>query len=304
MTGIFADPLKDWPQLQDFFTLFLGLVVEAFPFVILGVVVSVFVGIFVKEEWILKVMPKNRFGSHLILSLLGVFMPVCECGNVPVVRRLLTKGFTVSQALTFLLAAPIINPITFYSTYAAFNFDLSVLAVRLIGALVIANFVGLILSYKKRQEEFMTDKFYDYVCHHDDHKHGKLEEARHIFQTEFIEVMSMLVVGALIAAASQSFIPRELIVDIGSNPVLSILAMLILAFVISICANVDAFFALTYANTFTLGSLITFMTFGPMIDIKMLAMLKTTFTTKLLVIMSILVGLMSVLIGLMYNYFT
>lgn len=292
------------PQLQDFVTLFLGLIVEAFPFVVLGVLVSVLVGLFVKEEWILKFMPQNRWLSHFMLSLFGVFMPVCECGNVPVVRRLLTKGFSVSQALTFLLAAPIINPITFYSTYQAFSFDRSILVARMLGALVIANVVGLILSYQRNQAAFMTGKFYNYVCEHDHHQPNKLLEARHIFITEFVEVMSMLVVGAFIATSSQTFIPREWIVEIGSNPVLSIIAMLILAFVISICANVDAFFALTYANTFTLGSLLTFLTFGPMIDIKMLAMLKTTFTSKLLLIVSILVGLMSVLLGLIFNYFS
>ncbi|MFW5703137.1 MAG: permease [Candidatus Dojkabacteria bacterium] len=244
----------------------------------------------------------KRFLSHFVLSTLGVFMPVCECGNVPVVRRLVMKGFSVSQSITFLLAAPIVNPITLYSTLAAFSFEPAIAAVRIVAALVIANMVGLIFSLKRNQHELLTAKFYQLVCGLDhEHKHGRLAEGLQIFQQEFVTVMRMLVFGALIATATQTLIPREWITTIGSDPLLSILAMLILAFVISICANVDAFFALSYASTFTVGSLLTFLIFGPMIDIKMLAMLKTTFSTQALVSMSVLVGLSSILVGLLVN---
>src|SRR5882757_515355 len=98
------------PTMGEIFTLFLGLVVEAFPFIVLGVVVSTLIALFVKDEWIKKYVPKNRFLSHPLVALLGILLPVCQCGNVPVARRLLAKGFPVSQAITFMLAAPIVNP--------------------------------------------------------------------------------------------------------------------------------------------------------------------------------------------------
>lgn len=112
----------------------------------------------------------------------------------------------------------------------------------------------------------------------------------------------MLAFGAIVAGVVQSFVPRGILVGIGSNVVLSILAMLLLAFVVSICANVDAFFALSFANTFTAGSIVSFLVFGPMIDIKMLALLKTTFKNELLITITILSLLMSALAGLVVSY--
>ncbi len=292
-------------KLQDLLTLFLGIIVEAFPFVILGVVVSVLVGVFVKEKWVLERLPKNRFLSHIIISLLGVLMPVCECGNIPVARRLLLKGFTVSQAITFLLAAPILNPVTFITTREAFSFAPEVVWIRMIAGFFIANFIGILLSFKKDQTDLLTEEFYAEVCEqHDHHHHGsKIDEALEIFQTEFIEVMKVLIIGALLAALSQTFIPRDLILLIGQNPITSIIAMLLLALIISICSNVDAFFALSYANTFTLGSIMTFLVFGPMIDIKILTMMRSTFKYKTLILITLLVSMLSILVGLAVNYF-
>lgn len=291
-------------KLPDLFTLFLGLIVEATPFVLLGVIVSVLVAIFVKEDAILKLLPKNKFVSHMILSLSGVFMPVCECGNVPVVRRLLLKGFNVSHAVTFLLAAPIVNPITIWSTYEAFKFDPKIVVIRVIGALLIANLAGWLISLKKDQASFLHAQFYQEVCEHD-HKHNQatMQNVFYIFNREFVPIIKMLMLGAMFAAISQTFIPRDLITSIGSNGLLSIIAMIILAFVISICANVDAFFALAYSATFTNGSLLSFLIFGPMIDIKILTMLQTTFSNKLLIFIAALVFSSSLLVGLLVNYF-
>jgi len=295
-------------RLQDFITLVLSIVIEAFPFIILGVLVSVIVGVFVKEEWIFKVLPKNRFLSHIVISLFGILMPVCECGNIPVARRLILKGFSVSQSITFLLAAPVLNPITYLVTAEAFSYDRSVVIIRMVAAFIIANFVGILISYKKDQNELLTKNFYNEVCEvhdhdHDHHHASKLRQAMDIFSSEFYEVIKVLCIGAILAALSQTLIPRDVIVAIGSSPFLSIVAMIALAFVVSICSNVDAFFALSYANAFTIGSILSFLVFGPMIDIKILTMMRTTYKTKLLVLIVALVTLMSLLLGLIVNYF-
>jgi len=289
---------------QDFLTLVLSIIVEAFPFIILGVVFSVIVGVFVKEEWILKRIPKNRILSHVIISFVGIFMPVCECGNIPVARRLVLKGFSVSQSITFLLAAPILNPITYLVTAEAFSYDKSVVVIRMVAGFVIANFVGILISFKKDQNDLLTPEFYQQVCEiHEHDSKSKFRQALEIFEEEFIQVIKVLCIGAILAALSQTLIPREFILSLGQNPFLSIIAMIILAFVVSICSNVDAFFALSYANSFTIGSILSFLVFGPMIDIKILAMMKTTYKTKVLVMVLILVTLMSILLGLLVNYF-
>ncbi len=305
-TSIFDNEagLNTTTKLNEFITLFLSLIIEATPFVFLGVTVSTLVAIFLKDEWVIKILPKNRALSHIIISLLGVFMPVCECGNVPVVRRFLLKGFRISHSITFLLAAPIINPITIWSTVAAFPNNPEIVIFRMGAALFIANFLGILLSFNKNDERFLTEEFYKEVCDHDhSHNHkNKLAQALDTFQSEFSIMITALTFGSVIAAFSQSFIPREAIQSIGSNPFLSILAMILLAFVISICANVDAFFASSLANRFTLGSLTSFLVFGPMIDIKILTMLKSTFKFKFLVLVAGFVFLFSVIIGLLVNY--
>ncbi len=306
-------------RLQELLTLFLSIIAEAFPFVILGTIISVIVALFIKSEWILKYLPKNVILSNLIISLFGVFMPVCECGNVPVTRRLLSKNFTVSQSIVFLLAAPIINPITLWSTIEAFSPDTSIVIIRLIGALVIANLAGFIISFKKNQYELLQDDFYNNYCkvnldnhdhNHDQHSHhdhlhhhhnSKIEEAFEIFRTEFWEVTKLLCLGAFFAALSQIFIPRDVITSIGQSPILSIVAMMLFAFVISICSNVDAFVALPYVSTFSLGSIMSFLLFGPMIDMKILTMLKSSFKLKLIIFLVVFVGLSSFLAGLIIN---
>lgn len=294
--------------LQDFITIVIGITVEAMPFLIIGVLVSVIVDLFVKPEWLVRIIPQNRFLSHATISLFGMFMPVCECGNVPVARRLLMYRMKVSHVVTFLLAAPIINPITLISTLEAFNFDPNVAVFRLVGAFFVAVGIGIVISFFRDQDSLITDSMKEDIlhCEHDhEHEghHTKFEHGLDTFQTEFINTLRLLIIGAMIAALTQTLIPRSILEDIGSSPVLSIIAMLILAFVISICANVDAFFALSYANTFTLGSLLTFMIFGPMIDMKMLTMLKNTFTPQLMIIITTFVAVYSIIVGLLINYF-
>jgi uncharacterized membrane protein YraQ (UPF0718 family) len=111
----------------------------------------------------------------------------------------------------------------------------------------------------------------------------------------------MLFIGAFIAALMQVLIPREVLYTLGTHPVLSVLAMLLLGFIVSMCSNVDAFFALAYSTSFTLGSLLTFMIFGPMIDIKILTMLRKTFTKKFLLYLTIIVAISSAAVGIGVN---
>lgn len=290
-------------KFNDILTTFRSIFIQAIPFVLFGSVVSAFVGVYVNQNLLLKIMPKNRFLSHIFISLFGVFMPVCECGNVPVARSFILKGFRVSHVFTFLLAAPIINPVTLIATWEAFQ-DPVILISRIVGALFIANFIGILLSYKKNDQEFLTEEFYKEVCEVDHHHHKKqrFKEFLNIFQREFILVVEMLVIGAGIASLSQTLIPREIILSIGSNAILSILAMILFSFVISVCSSVDSFIVLPYFSSFTTGSIASYLLFGPMIDIKILTLMKSTFSAKLLVIVSTLVTLLAVLAGLIINY--
>lgn len=289
---------------QDFMTLSLSVFVEAFPFLVLGSLLASIVNTYVPAHAFERILPKKGFLRRLSLSLLGFLFPVCECGNVPVSRSLMMQGLKPSETITFLLAAPVLNPVTIWATWAAFSYDSSIVVSRVIATLVIANSIGFILSFRSNQREFLTDNFAK-ICEQSD-KRKKSRSNIKIFAQAFVHeasgMLKMLAFGALIAGAVQTFIPRDVLVDIGGDVVLSIVAMLLLAFVVSICANVDAFFALSFANTFTAGSIVSFLVFGPMIDIKMLILLKTTFRNNILIIMSILALLLSAITGLVVSY--
>jgi uncharacterized protein len=288
--------------LQNFITLFLGIIIESLPFVVLGVIVSVLVALFVSEDFILKYLPKNRYASHIVFALAGIFIPVCQCGNIPVARRLVMKGFSPSAAMTFLLAAPIVNPITLLTTYVAFSTQPSVVVIRLTVAFLFAVVTGIVLSYGKDQNNYLTKEFIA-ECENEHPHRRSFASAFDIFQSEFMLIMKMLCLGAAIAAATHEFLPQSILLSVGQESLLSIISMMALGFILSICSTVDAFFAVSYITNFTLGSLVAFLIFAPLVDIKMITLMKTTFKTSLIIKISIAVALISIIAGYSYNLF-
>ena len=293
-------------RLQDFITLSLSIFVEAFPFLLLGSLLAAIVNTYVPVHTFEKILPKQGVLRRVVISMLGFLFPVCECGNVPLSRSLIIQGLKPSEATTFLLAAPVLNPITIWSTWAAFGYDQSIVVSRIAGTLLIANAIGYVLSLKNQEQDFLTADF-KAICEQPSTRRGRhrfrsVDSLSSNFTHEAYTMLKMLAFGAIVAGIIQSFVPREILTGIGGNVLLSIVAMLMLAFVVSICANVDAFFALSFANSFTAGSLVSFLVFGPMIDIKMLTLLKTTFKNQLLIVISVLSLLMSGLAGLVVAY--
>ena len=287
--------------LQDFLTFLISIVVEALPFVVLGIMISVVVQVWLPEGWLLRRLPKRRWARQVTISLLGVFVPVCECGNVPLARGLLAQGLSVSESLVFLLSAPVLNPVTIITTQQAFANDLVVLAGRMAGGFVIANVVGWVFMRRRRDELLQPD--FIKTCQISRHIHERRwVRSLELFRHEASHMLPALLFGAAAAALVQVAVPREILLTLGSNPAWSIAAMLVLAFVISICSNVDAFFALAFKDTFTAGSLVSFLVFGPMIDIKLLSLMRTTYQPKVLMQVSLLVLLMAAAIGLGVNY--
>lgn len=293
---------------NDFLIIFLGLVVEAIPFILLGVILSSFLSLFITEEHILRFLPKNRFLALLYATFTGFLLPVCECGNIPLARKFTIKGVPPYLAITFLLAAPVLNPIVLFSTWAAFRDAPEVIVWRMVFAFVVAYLVGLIFSTVRTKEEVVTDQVVE-LCKHDHHgghhrhKHSKWTEFLDTMRSEFVDMMALMVIGALLAAATQTLVPRDWIVSLGTGPVISIIVMLVLAFVVSICSNVDAFFALAYAPLFTTGSIVAFLVFGPMIDIKTLLMMSSTFKAKAMVVMTVLVLQLVFILTLILNLY-
>jgi len=286
---------------QDGLTLAISVLIESLPFVALGVVLSIVVQVWVPPGVIERWMPRRAWARRMVLSLLGMVVPVCECGNVPFARGLLMRGFTVPETLTFLIAAPIVNPIVIITTHQAFGFSDGILIARLLGGYAIANLIGWLYSRHPDPDGLLTDRFRE-TCElvvHEPGGRGRRSLAQ--FVIELRAVMPALVIGSALAGAVQVLVPREALLAIGSNPALSIVAMVALAMVVAICSNVDAFFALSFASTFTPGSIVAFLLVGPLVDIKMLALMRTTFTTRTLAGLVVVVILSAFAIGTVVN---
>ncbi len=291
--------------LSDYLTIFFSILIEAIPFVTLGVIVSSLLTAFVKDEWLLKMIPKQKFLGHLVIAFFGCVFPVCECGNVPVARRLIEKGLPVSQAVTFLLAAPVINPIVIISTYIAFRFAPEVVVLRVAISFVIAIVTGLVVSLHKHPENLLTESVAE-ACHHHHEPPKFLNEKISVFlgtvRHEVLEMTTALLLGATIAAITTT-LSRETIVAIAQTPLLATLAMMILALVMSICSTVDAFVALGYLGRFPVSALLAFLIFGPMIDLRVISMLKTTFRWKFIFMIVVLVSEMIIISSIVLNFF-
>ena len=295
-----ADALPD--ATQDVLTLAFSVLIESLPFIILGITLSILVQIWLPERLLFRILPKNAFGKRAVISMLGMFLPVCECGNVPLARGLVSRGYTVSDSMTFLLAAPILNPVTIITTHQAFGFDDGILVARLIGGFLIANLLGWLFSLHPQPMSLLTPAF-EKSCEVSAHPElrSKTQQSVDLFVRESSVLMPALIIGSLVAGLIQVVISRDTLVQLGSDPLWSVVAMMILAFVISICANVDAFFILPFATTFLPGSIAAFLILGPIIDIKMLALLRTTYRTGTLVQISVVVVLMTAAIGTVVN---
>lgn len=287
-------------RLQDWITLSLSVMIEALPFVMLGICIAIIVQVWLPAERLLTYLPQQPLLRRACLSLLGIALPVCECGNVPLARGLLAKGLTPSESLVFLLAAPVLNPVTIITTQQAFAGDMTILWARVFGGFAIANLVGWVYA-RRPAEELLTNTFVA-SCQADHVQQSKRVASLAIFRREVQAMLPALVVGAGLAGLVQVLVSREVLVSLGSQPVWSVIAMVALAFIVSICSNVDAFFALAFRQTFMTGALVSFLTFGPMIDIKMLSLLRTTYRPSVLLQVSALVGLASIALGLVVNY--
>ena len=129
----------------------------------------------------------------------------------------------------------------------------------------------------------------------------RLHQAMRIAADEFFEMGLYLVIGSLLAALMQTIVPQSFLLALGSGPFASVVVMQALAFVLSVCSTVDAFISLAFVNTFSTGAVLSFLIFGPMVDIKSLLMFTGVFQRKFVAYLVVLPFLMVMLIGVFIN---
>ncbi len=299
-------------QLSMFTTIFLGIFIEAAPFLLFGTLASGIVEVFFSRDQLRRFIPKNPLLGALTGGLMGLFFPVCECGVVPLTRRLFKKGLAPSVGVAFLLASPVLNPIVIASTYAAYGWG-PMLWLRIGLSMAIATIVGLIFSVQKYPWWLLKPgSLAPIVGASDDAPEPKVElplttRLRRVLQhaaDEFFEMGRYLIIGAMLAALMQTFIPQSALLALGKGPFSSIIVMILLAVILSICSTVDAFVSLAFVGTFTNGSILAFLVFGPMVDIKSALMFLQVFRRKTVVYLIALPLLMTILAAVVLNYYT
>lgn len=289
---------------------FLSVILEALPLILLGSFISSLIHEFVSEEKIRRLLPSNKFLAIVAASFMGIIFPVCECAIVPIVRRLMKKGVPIFVAIPFMVTVPIVNPIVLFSTFIAFNGDWFFVIARGGMGILVAWALGLVLTQLNVPDKALmlpeNEQSQDSGCSHDhDHNHGpslvqlQLGPVKKKFPwqsiishtaSEFMDVGRLLILGAFLSALFKSFVSREAIIGLGLNPILSILVMMAIAFVLSLCSEADAFIARTFVGTFSTGSILAFLVLGPMIDIKNYLMLSGTFKHNFVVRLTALIA--------------
>jgi uncharacterized membrane protein YraQ (UPF0718 family) len=299
--------------LQTYVTVFLGIFIEAAPFLLMGSVVAGLIAEFITPDDVARYFPRSRLSAPLAGALLGMVFPVCECGVVPVVRRLYQKGFPTAAGVAFLLGAPVLNPIVIASTYAAFGLG-PVFWGRLAFTLLIAAGVGLVFSASPSVVRILAPRSLASLVGGSAGLHplptevprhvslsARLHSALNAATDELFDMGRYLVIGALLATTLQTFVPQQTLLSIGQGQVSSVIALQVLAFMLSVCSTVDAFLALSFVNTFTTGALLAFLVFGPMVDIKSTLLYLNVFRPRAVFYAVTICFLAALLIGTFIN---
>lgn len=295
-------------SVDRFIVIFPSIVFEALPFIVLGALISGTLEVLLPQKFLTRVMPKRRWLAIALACTLGLIFPMCECGIVLVMRRLLSKGLPLGCAIAYMLSAPIINPIVIASTWAAFSgadridgiTNVQMLSLRLGGAFLIAYTVGLIVN--RLAESRGTANLIQPIrglAHRpqeDDDEEGNATVAKkrstlqiltaisEVTLHDFVDITCYLVIGALLASLVQAFQLVKYAPGVTNNAILMILFMMGLAIILCLCSEADAFVAanLPLPPELALGGKVAFLVLGPMLDLKLYFMYTQTLKKRLI----------------------
>ena len=266
--------------------IFLGIILQAVPFLLIGVIISSFLQVFVSNEAIERRFPKRLGLGMLVAVLAGVCLPVCDCASIPIFRSLIRKGVPTPVAITFMTATPVINPVVMLSTYYAFNGSLRIVAARMGLGIISAVLIVLYFALRPSRGRVIAGGIDVLMCNCGCYEgvrsvttlSGKLGLLLRHSQAEFFNVGKYLMIGAFIASFFQTIVTKAFAVQSSTDFAASLFVMMIMAFLLSLCSSSDAIVARSFASRFPLASIMGFLVFGPMMDIKNVIMLSNGFS--------------------------
>ena len=264
------EDLLDQPAIAHWATVFVAIVVQAMPFLVLGVTISAAVAAFVPDDLLGRALPSRPGLAVPAAAAAGVALPGCECGSVPIAARLVDRGMLPAAALAFLLSAPAINPIVLVATAVAFPGRPEVVLARFFASLLAATVVGLVWARTGRDD----------LLHVARRRHvgdGRpLDVMFATAQHDLLNAGGFLIIGAATAATLQTVVPRSALDSLGNAGILAFVAMSGLAVIMAICSEADAFVAASFTAV-PLTARLAFMVVGPMVDVKLIALQAGTF---------------------------
>jgi uncharacterized membrane protein YraQ (UPF0718 family) len=269
---------------------FLGIILQAVPFLLIGVLLSSAIQVFIPQRVIERRFPKSIGLGMLAAILSGFCLPVCDCASIPIFRSLVKKGIPLPVAITFMTATPVINPVVILSTYYAFSGNLAVVLLRVCFGIIAAVVIGLFFAVYPPKGRILSGGMLDRLmcgcgCFENAESIATLRGRAGLFlrhsQAEFFSVGKYLVVGTFIAAIIQVLgIGKFAVSQRGAGLAISIVLMMLTAFILSLCSSSDAVIARSFAMQFPMGAVMGFLVFGPMLDIKNVLMLSSGFSKR------------------------
>lgn len=273
-----------------FINIFLGIILQAIPFLLIGVLISSAIQIFIPQGVIERRFPKS-LGLGMLVAIIGGFcLPVCDCASIPIFKSLVKKGIPLPVAITFMTATPVINPVVMLSTYYAFNTDITIVIERVCYGIIVSILIGLVFAAFPPKSNVLSGGKLDRLmcscgCYEDAESittfKGKIGLFLRHSQAEFFNIGKYMLMGTFIASLFQVF-GSDLFTIAQNNTgmAISISIMMIMAFVLSLCSSSDAVIARSFANQFPMGAIMGFLVFGPMMDIKNVMMLSSGFSKR------------------------
>ncbi|WP_199442291.1 permease [Umezawaea beigongshangensis] len=260
--------LLDVPQLRTASTVFVAVCVQAMPFLVLGTLVSGAIAAFVSPNVLRRLLPGNTALAVPVAGIAGVALPGCECASVPVAKRLMQQGVAPAAALSFLLAAPAVNPIVLVSTAVAFRDAPMMMPARFVGSLLTAVVMGWLWT-RFGHAGWIAERALRALPERTGESRWAVfaETARH----DLVQAGGFLVLGGVVAAAFGVLVPVSWLETLSGQIVLAVVVMALLAVILALCSEADAFVAVSMTALPLLPRLV-FLVVGPAVDVKLIAL--------------------------------
>ena len=297
-------------SIHQCFAIITGLIIEAIPFLLLGTIGSTVIRYFVPQRILLKLLGDHSWKSYGAAMVSGLALPVCDCAIIPLFKALTDRGVPLSVALLFMLASPIINPITILSTWYAFPDNPMISVWRIVLGLGVALLVALSFRFIPPSTSMMKAKtaqnlsYEEIVLEASKSKHINKRRLLIHMEKEFSQLLFYFSIAACVLSVVQVYGKPWLInAGITLPDVWAIPILLILAFFFSVCSTSDAIIGKSLSTLFPMSSVMGFLILGPMLDIKNVYILKQYMPTSFILRLGLTIVVISYLAALGFQFF-